>query len=162
MSFLHSRSECRCSRLPWILIRKCCFVMLLRYISVIGTGGAGAPGAGTWCSWGSVSSFRLHVYTGHQMVEMEWSSGTPSLFPWCSRIKLGVPGMEPQKHCVYFPTHQALRVALGRLQSLWHSGLIQSGKFCLYLLLAALFQWSVSTGKTSLQEREETWRVLDL
>lgn len=55
-----------------------------------------------------------------------------------------------------FPPLSRHCVALGRLQSLWHRGLIQSGKFCSYLLLAALFQWSVTAGKTSLQEREET------
>lgn len=63
----------------------CCVVMVLTALS------AGAPGAGPCCSWGSRGSFRLHLWAGHQVVEVGPSSEAPSLFPCCCRTRLGVP-----------------------------------------------------------------------
>lgn len=129
VSFPQCRTECRCS--IGILIPDCCVVMMLTPISVV------------------------HLWTGHQVVEVEQSSEAPSLFPCCCRTKLGVPWL-----C--FPHSPGTGCGSGQVTEFVAQCLIQPGKFCFYLLLAALFQWSVSTGKTSLQEREETWRVLDL
>lgn len=119
--------------------------------------GSSAVRAALWgCSDTSVSwagavqehqELNLLQLRDRELIQASWTNWSPSggakfrdsqPVPCCPRTRLGVPGMEPQKPWVHFPTHQGLCVALGRLQSLWHSALIQPDKFCLYLLLAAL------------------------
>lgn len=128
MSFLHCRTECRCRRLPGIISRKCCFVRMLRHSGQVLWASAGAPGAGTCCSWGSVSSFRDKLVTKWcRWSKVQRLSGCFPAAPGQSLVCL--VWSHRDIGCIS-PTDQALCVPLGSLQSLWHSALIQSGRSC--------------------------------